>query len=118
MVYKRGTKAVSVSQPHGFAEAFKRLAREHTEYTNSGRVVSAQDLHEEAVRSFLDKIRRGEKVVFVATRVKKKHRRTMWFHPDLLAEVREVAIRHDVSHATVVLTACLEYLQAGGIELH
>jgi hypothetical protein len=42
----------------------------------------------------------------------------MWFHPELLAEVREVANRHDVSHATVVLTACLEYLQARGIELH
>jgi hypothetical protein len=117
MVLQRNAKALSVSQPLGFAEAFKRLARERTD-TTGGRVTTAQDLHEEALRSFLNKIRRGKRVVFVAIPHKKKKRTTMWFHPELLADVTKVANCRNVSHATVVLTACLEYLQARGIELH
>jgi hypothetical protein len=41
----------------------------------------------------------------------------MWLDPALWTEVRKVAIDHNVSVGTVVLTACLAYLEAHGIEL-
>jgi len=37
--------------------------------------------------------------------------------PALWAEIRKVAVRYNVSLATVVLTACLEFLAAHGIAL-
>ena len=119
MVYQRKAKAVSVSQPPGFAEAFKSLARARTESRKTGsRVTTAQNLHEEAVRNLLDKIRRGKHIVFVAMPHREKKRTTIRLHPDLLAGVKEVANRRNVSGATVVLTACLAYLKTHGIELH
>jgi hypothetical protein len=74
MTYKRVDGAVSVSQPHGLAEAFKRLAMERTaavDPESRRRRTWAQDLHEDAVRDLLDRLARGEKVVFVATPLKK-----------------------------------------------
>lgn len=117
MAYKRADRAVGVSQPHGFAEAFKRLAVERTAADPKSRRVWAQDLHEEAVRNLLLRLWSGEKVVFVATPFGKNVHRTMWFDPALFAEIREVARRRNVSMATVVLTACLAYLEDHSIEL-
>ena len=120
MTYKRVDGAVTVSQPDGLAEAFKRLAMERTatvDPKSRRRRVWAQDLHEQAVRDLLDRLARGEKVVFVATPMRRKQRKTMWLHPALWAEVRKVAVRHNVSVGTVVLTACLAYLEAHGIKL-
>ena len=42
----------------------------------------------------------------------------MWFEPKLLSEIKEVANCRNVSNATFVLTACLAYLKAHGIDLH
>ncbi len=120
MIYRRVDGAVTVSQPHGLAEAFKRLAIQRTatvDPKSRRRRVWAQDLHEEAVRDLLDRLARGEKVVFVATPLRGKQRKTMWLDPALWTEVRKVAIDHNVSVGTVVLTACLAYLEAHGIEL-
>lgn len=95
------------------------LAKHDTETRDiRGRATTAQDLHEEAVRNLLDRIRRDKKVVFVATPHHRKKRTSMWFEPSLLEEVRVVASQRNVSMATVVLTACLAYLEARGIELH
>jgi hypothetical protein len=60
---------------------------------------------------------RGEKVIFVAPPFGKGLHRTMWLDRALLAQVREIARRRSVPMATVVLTACLAYLEAHGIEL-
>ena len=119
MVLQRDAKAVSVSQPPGFAEAFKSLAKKRTENAKRGsRVVTAQDLHQEAVRNLLDKLRRGKRIVFVAPPYRQKKRTTMWFEPTLLSEIKEVANRHNVSTATFVVTACLAYLKAHRIDLY
>jgi hypothetical protein len=118
MVLQRDAKAVSVCQPLGFAEAFKSLARKRTEKAKSGsRVTTAQDLHEEAVRAFLDKLKRGKRIVFVAPPYRQKRRTTMWFEPALLTEIKEMANRLNVSNATFVLTACLAYLKRHGVDL-
>ena len=119
MVLQRDAKAVSVSQPPGFAEAFKSLAKKRTENAKIGsRVTTAQDLHEEAVRNLLDKLKRGKRIVFVAPPYRQKRRTTMWFEPKLLSEIKEMANRRNVSNATFVLTACLAYLKTHGIDLH
>jgi hypothetical protein len=119
MVLQRDAKAVSVSQPPGFAEAFKSLAKKRTENGKFGsRVVTAQDLHEEAVRNLLDKLKRGKRIVFVAPPYRQKRRATLWFDPALLAEIKEMANCRNVSNATFVLTACLAYLKRHGIDLH
>ncbi len=119
MVYQRHAKPLSVTQPPGFADAFKALAKQYTENRNvRGRVTTSQDLHEEAVRILLDRIKRDKKVVFVATPHHRKKRTTMWFESSLIEEIRAVAEHRNVSMATVVLTACLAYLEAHDIELH
>jgi len=119
MVYQRDAKSLSVTQPPGFAEAFKALAKQYTETRNvRGRVTTAQDLHEEAVRILVDRIKRDKKVVFIATPHHRKKRTAMWLDKALMEEVRVIAERRNVSMATVVLTACLTYLEAHSIELH
>jgi hypothetical protein len=118
MVLQRDAKAVSVSQPPGFAVAFKSLARKRTENSKAGsRVTTAQDLHQEAVRNLLDTLRRGKRIVFVAPPYRQKRRTTMWFEPTLLSEIKEVANLRNVSTATFVLTACLAYLKRHGVDL-
>src|SRR5574338_1532581 len=112
MAKKRADAVVSVSQPPGFAEAFKRLAAERTAADGRAnrRRVWAQDLHEEAVRDLLLRLSDGEKITFIAAPFGRGLHRTMWLDRALLAQVREVARRRSVSMATVVLTACLGYL--------
>lgn len=120
MAYRRLDGAVGVIQPHGVKDAFKRLALERTAARDPGtrrRRVWAQNLYEEAVRELLDRLARGEKVVFVAAPLKRKERKMVWLDPGLWTQVHEVSARHDVSTAAIVRTACLAYLEARGIKL-
>jgi uncharacterized lipoprotein YmbA len=119
MGYKRMDGAVGVSQPQGVAEAFKRLALDRTaerDPNSRRRRVWAQDLHEEAVRALLDRLA-SEKIVFVATPVKRKEQKTVRLDPILWTQVQEVAARYDVSSAAVVRTALLAFLEAHRIKL-
>ncbi|MBK8211963.1 MAG: hypothetical protein IPK78_20510 [Rhodospirillales bacterium] len=107
-------------QPDGIDDLFKRLALERTAARDPGtkrRRVWAQNLYEEAVRELLDRLARGEKVVFVAAPLKRKERKMVWLDPALWTQVHEVSARHDVSTAAIVRTACLAYLEARGIKL-
>ena len=116
---KRIGGACSVIAPKGFAAAFKKLAAERTaanEPERKKRYVSAQQLHEEAVRDLLDRLANRYPVVFAPT-FRKRKRKTMWLDPTLYAEAKEVARRCDVSVSTLILTACLAYLETHGIEL-
>jgi hypothetical protein len=119
MIDKRSGGAVSISPPKGFAAAFKKLAAERTaanEPERKKRYVSAQELHEEAVRDLLDRLANRQPVVFAPT-FRKRRRKAMWLDSALYAEAKEAAQRCEVSVSTLVLTACLAYLEAHGIEL-
>lgn len=120
MGYKRMDGAVGVSQPQGVAEAFKRLALDRTaerDPKSRRRRVWAQDLYEEAIRALLDRLARGEKVVFVATPVRRKEQKTVRLEPALWTQVQDVAARYDVPSAAVVRTALLAFLESNGIAL-
>ncbi len=80
------------------------------------RYVSAQELHEEAVRDLLDRLANRQPVVFAPT-FRKRRRKAMWLDSALYAEAKEAAQRCEVSVSTLVLTACLAYLEVHGIEL-
>ncbi|MFO1155203.1 MAG: hypothetical protein U1E42_16300 [Rhodospirillales bacterium] len=117
MLHKQTHSAVSIALPNGFVEAFKKLAIERKASGDApGRHVAAQDLHEEAVRAFLGRLARHETVVFAPT-FRKRQRRIMWLTKDLYYEVREAAQRCQVSVSTLVLTACLVYLETNRIKL-
>lgn len=120
MGYKRMEGAVGVTQPQGVAEAFKRLALDRTadrDPKSRRRRVWAQDLYEEAVRALLARLACGEKVVFVATPVRRKEQKTVRLEPALWMQVQEVAARYDVPSAAVVRTALLSFLELQGITL-
>jgi hypothetical protein len=119
MIHKQTHSAVSIALPNGFVEAFKKLAAERKASADALSLrghIAAQDLHEEAVRALLDRLARQQPVVFAPT-FRKRQRRIMWLNKDLYTEVREAARRCEVSVSTLVLTACLAYLETYGIEL-
>lgn len=119
---KRSTGGVSILAPPGFAEAFKKLAADRSAILDPQRKkrrVSVQELHEEAVRKLLERLSVGLQVTFVASPFRRRQRRkAMWLDPALYLDVKETARRYDVSIATIVLTACLAYLKAHGVELN
>jgi hypothetical protein len=117
VIHKQTHSAVSIALPNGFVEAFKKLAAERKASADAlGRHVAAQDLHEEAVRALLERLARQQPVAFTPT-FRKRQRRIMWLTKDLYSEVREAAQRCEVSVSTLVLTACLAYLEMNGIQL-
>jgi hypothetical protein len=118
---KRIGGAVSIIAPNGFADAFKRLAAERSAIVDPRRArqrVSVQEMHEEAVRDLLEQLAAGRPAHFVSTPFRRRQpRKAMWLDPALFAEVKRTAQRYDVAVATVVLTACLTYLEAHGVKL-
>lgn len=109
-----------MSLPIGMTEAFKRLALARTDARDPRvrrRRVWIQDLYEEAVRDFLIRLQRRERVFFAATPLRRKEVKTLRLEPALWTQVKEISARFDVSVGTVVRTACSEFLEANGITL-
>lgn len=114
------TAGVPASLP-GF---FKELARQKTEKNREGMtgrrkgktLVTQRELHEEAVKELLAKLRHNTRWN-VRGSYGAGPRKAFWITADLYEEMREAAYERNIPVTYLFVTACLQYLESHGIKL-
>ncbi|MFC4168988.1 hypothetical protein [Teichococcus aestuarii] len=105
---------LAVPLPSGVVDAIQQLVEERNEQQGPGQQrLYARDLHEEALRELLSRVETGESLLFLAP-LSAKARKSLWINGDLKAAVDDLAGRHGVTRAAVVMTALHGYLSRRG----